>query len=174
MKSNLKSSIGRWIIITVIANTLVTPIFFWMDEVHFLNAQWPAHAKYHLVSQGMILVLMNGVALYLALFHWPKPVNQSQHQCQHQSNQSPPVVPLIAAAVPTLTWLAVVLSAYVVMPLLGFDAETLFPHHERIMMIGITVDINNLLVILTALLPVIGYGLTRERHGHHQGPSSGA
>ena len=160
MKSNLKSVIGRWLIIAVIANTFVTPIFFWMDEVHLSNPQWPVHAKYHLVWQGMMFMLMNGVALYLALFHWPKPASQ-----RHQRHQ---VVPLISAAVPMLTWLAFLLSAYVVMPLLGFDAETTFPHHQRMMIMGMDVDIDNLLVFLTFLIPIFGYWLTQAHDSHHQ------
>jgi len=138
----MQENIGRGLIIVVIINTLITPAIFWMDDIHFYNPDWHVHARYHLIWQGMIVVLFHLLALYLATVQWNK----------H------PFIPLISAAIPGITWLAFLISAYFIVPMLGQSGPDVFPHHNYI---G-GVDIENLLVALTFSLTVVGYCLVKR------------
>lgn len=137
----MKQKIGRFLILVVILNTFLTPILFWADDIHFLNDAWVDHAKYHLVWQGNMVMLFHIVALYLVIFKW------NAHK----------LIPLITAGIPGLTWLAFILSAFVVMPVLGFESEIVFPHHNIVN----GIDFDNMLVIFTFLVAVAGYWLAR-------------
>ena len=142
---HLKQQIGRLLILLVIINTFLTPLLFWADDIHFNSDEWVTHAKYHLVWQGSMVMLFNGIAFFLVLFAWR----------YHRQ------IPLITAGIPAVTWFAFIISAYLIMPALGFESEEVFPHHNIVN----GVDTDNVLVVFTFAVTLVGYWLSRRPQG---------
>ena len=95
---------------------LLVPSLFWFDGVHILSAAWPPHSKFHLLWQAGFSVLVHGVALGLVLVAWRAHAR----------------VPQLVAALCLSMWVAFLVAAYGVAPLVGIEDP--FPHaQERVL-----------------------------------------
>lgn len=133
-------SIGRILLLLSYLGLMAFPIFYWFDELHFFNSEWPIHARFHMLWKAVMLVILGLTGFWVLLTHWQSTITLA-----------------FVRWIPAVVWSTHIIST-IGMSLL-VEEENL-AHHERLIL---GVPVADMVIFLLLIISVTGALLDQRR-----------